>query len=75
MTALPWVARMLWATVASVAMALGLSATVAAEPMGPCGNVTYIGMCEPISDRYTTPPRQSHPDAPVAPQGSTGLVG
>jgi hypothetical protein len=68
-------ARMSWVAVASAVMALGLSAPVAAEPMGPCRVVTYVGMCEPISERDTTPPRQGHPDTPILPQGTGGPLG
>lgn len=68
-------ARLLWATVASVVMAFGLSAPADAKPMGPCGNVTYIGKCEPISERDTTPPRQGHPDTPILPQGTGNPLG
>lgn len=75
MTGLQWVTRLLWVTVASAAMALGLSAPAAAKPMGPCAEITYVGVCVPISERATTPPRQSRPDVPVLPQGSGGPLG
>jgi hypothetical protein len=75
MTELPRLARLLWVTAASVVMAFGLSAPVAAKPMGPCEDVTYVGVCVPIGERDSTPPRQGHPDAPIVPQGSGGLFG
>jgi hypothetical protein len=68
-------ARLLWVATASAVMALGLSAPIAAKPMGPCGSVTYVGKCEPISERDTTPPRQGHPDTPILPQGTGGPLG
>lgn len=68
-------ARLLWAIVAAMVMAFGLCAPVAAKPMGPCGDVTYVGKCEPISERATTPPRQGHPDTPILPQGTGNPLG
>lgn len=67
-------AHLLWATVAAAALALGLSAPAVASPRGPCAEVTYVGVCVPINDRTSTPPRHSHGEVPVQFQDTAGSL-
>lgn len=46
------------AAFAVAAATLGSAATVAAAPMGPCENVTYVGVCEPVREQQRTPSQQ-----------------
>lgn len=75
MSVLHRVALSILATVAATAMAFGLSPVATAEPMGPCQNVVYVGVCEPVKDRSTPPPRQSRGEVNVLPQQGAGLIG
>jgi hypothetical protein len=60
------------AAVAIAAAALGSAANVAAAPMGPCQNVTYVGVCEPLREQTRTPSQQGMADTAI-PGGSIGI--
>ena len=40
-----------FAAIAIAAATLGSAATGAAAPMGPCENVTYVGVCDTVRDQ------------------------
>jgi hypothetical protein len=50
--------RSVFAAVAIGAAALGSAATVAAAPSGPCENVPYVGVCEPLRGQPQVPSQQ-----------------
>ena len=46
------------AAIAVAAAALGSAATATATPSGPCENVTYVGVCEPVREQPRPPSHQ-----------------
>ena len=46
------------AAMAITAAALGSAATATAAPAGPCENVTYVGVCEPVREQPRSPSQQ-----------------
>ena len=46
------------AAMAIAAAALGSAAVATAAPTGPCENVTYVGVCEPLRDQPRSPSQQ-----------------
>ena len=46
------------AAMAIAAAALGSAATATAAPTGPCEDVTYVGVCEPLRDQPRSPSQQ-----------------
>jgi len=58
------------AAVAS-AISLWLSAAANSEPVGPCAEVPFIGVCVPASQQ-PTPPQQSLGETPFVPDTSAG---
>ncbi|SEH48683.1 hypothetical protein SAMN04489835_0390 [Mycolicibacterium rutilum] len=44
---------------AVITVAASGTATAAAAPKGPCENVPYVGVCEPLRGTPHTPSRQS----------------
>ena len=56
--------RSAFAAIAIAAAALGSAATVTAAPVGPCENVPYVGVCEPLRDgpRPSSPSQQGMAD-------------
>ena len=46
------------AAMAIAAAALGSAAAATAAPTGPCENVTYVGVCEPLRDQPRSPSQQ-----------------
>lgn len=62
------------AAFAVAAAALGSAATVAAAPMGPCENVTYVGVCEPVREQQRTPSQQGMGEVIVPGLGSNPVT-
>ena len=50
--------RSAFAAIAIAAAALGSAATAVAVPAGPCENVTYVGVCEPLREQPNSPSQQ-----------------
>jgi len=50
------------AAIAVAAAALGSAATATATPSGPCENVTYVGVCEPVREQPRSPSQQGMGD-------------
>jgi hypothetical protein len=46
------------AALALVAAALSSVATATAAPLGPCADVTYVGVCEPLREQPQMPSQQ-----------------
>ena len=46
------------AAMAIAAAALGSAAVATATPTGPCENVTYVGVCEPLREQPRSPSQQ-----------------
>jgi len=46
------------AAMAIAAAALGSAATATAAPTGPCEDVTYVGVCEPLHEQPRAPSQQ-----------------
>jgi len=61
-----------WALVAtaSAAVVLGLAATAAATPIGPCADVPYVGVCVPSTEQ-PSPPTQHSLGEVVVPSDTT----
>jgi hypothetical protein len=47
------------AAMAIAAAVLGSAGTASASPSGPCADVPYVGVCEPVRSGQTDQPRQS----------------
>jgi hypothetical protein len=47
-----------FAGLAIVAAVLGSAATATAAPTGPCEDVTYVGVCEPLREQARMPSQQ-----------------
>jgi hypothetical protein len=47
------------AAIAIAAAALGSAATAAAVPTGPCADVPYVGVCEPLRGQQLMPSQSS----------------
>jgi hypothetical protein len=50
--------RSAFAATAIAAAALGSAATVTAAPLGPCENVPYVGVCEPLRGEQLMPSQE-----------------
>ena len=61
------------AAIASATMAVGLTATASATPVGPCAEVPYIGVCVPASE-HPSPPQQSSGETAFIPDGTGGIA-
>jgi hypothetical protein len=59
------------AAIASATVAVGLSATANAAPVGPCAEVPYIGVCVPASEN-PSPPQQSSGETAFIPDSTGG---
>ena len=62
------------AAIASAALAVGLSATAPAAPVGPCAEVPFVGVCVPATGQ-PTPPQQSTGETAFIPDSSSSGVG
>jgi hypothetical protein len=60
------------AAIASATVAVGLSATAPAAPVGPCAEVPYVGVCVPASGQ-PSPPQQSSGETAFIPDNSSGV--
>ena len=47
-------------------------ATAHADPIGPCADVPYVGVCVPPSQQ-PTPPQQSHDENSFIPEITSGI--
>jgi hypothetical protein len=61
--------RPLLAAIAIAAAALGVTGTATAAPTGPCKDVPYVGVCEPLGEQPRHPSQQSMAE-PVIPGGN-----
>jgi hypothetical protein len=52
---------------------LGLAAPAAANPVGPCEELLYAGVCAPVSEPSSPPVQQSMGDIVLPP--NTGIQG
>jgi hypothetical protein len=59
------------AAIASATVAVGLTATANAAPVGPCAEVPYIGVCVPASE-HPSPPQQSSGETVFLPDSTGG---
>jgi hypothetical protein len=59
------------AAIASATVAVGLTATANATPVGPCAEVPYIGVCVPASE-HPSPPQQSSGETAFIPDSTGG---
>jgi hypothetical protein len=60
------------AAIAGATVAVGLSATAPAAPIGPCAEVPFVGVCVPASEQ-PTPPQQSSGETAFIPDTTTGF--
>jgi hypothetical protein len=60
-------------TIATTAVALGLAASAAANPAGPCEELLYVGVCAPASEQPSPPPQHSFGDVLPVPDTSSGI--
>ena len=68
--------RSAFAAIAIAAAALGSAATAAAAPAGPCENVPYVGVCEPVGGQQRSPSQQGMGEVVIPNAGnSTQTVG
>ncbi len=58
------------AAIAIAASTMGLAAGTTAAPSGPCEDVPYVGVCEPLPGSPQTPSQQGMGDV-VLPNGSS----
>jgi hypothetical protein len=56
---------------AIAAAALGSAATATAAPTGPCENVTYVGVCEPLREQPRPPSQQGMGEVVIPGTGSS----
>jgi|GEM_PF-5115698 len=61
----------MFAAIAIAAAALGSAPVAAAAPTGPCADVPYVGVCDPLRKPPMTRSRQGMPDVPVVPSGQS----
>jgi hypothetical protein len=57
--------RPLLAAIAIAAAALGVAGTATAAPTGPCKEVPYVGVCEPLGEEPRSPSQQSMGEAVI----------
>lgn len=67
-----WTVSAALAAIASATAALVLSAAAHAEPIGPCAEVPYVGVCVPPSGQ-PSPPQQSLGETVFVPDTSSGI--
>jgi len=60
------------AAIASATVAVGLTGTANAAPVGPCAEVPYIGVCVPASEHPAPPPQQSSGETAFIPNNTGG---
>jgi hypothetical protein len=66
--------RSAFAAIAIAAAALGSAATAAAAPTGPCEDVPYVGVCEPLRGSSHGPSQQGMGDV-ILPGANVQAVG
>jgi hypothetical protein len=59
------------AAMAIAAAALGSAATATAAPTGPCENVTYVGVCEPLREQPRSHSQQGMGEVVIPGTGSS----
>jgi hypothetical protein len=62
--------RSAFAAIAVAAAALGSTATAGALPAGPCADVPYVGVCEPLPRTGQSPSQQGMGEV-VLPNGNS----
>lgn len=62
--------RSVLAAIVIAAAALGWAASAAAAPAGPCEDVPYVGVCQPLPGSEQSPSQQSMGDVYLAPNGN-----
>ncbi|MDT5017805.1 MAG: hypothetical protein QOD39_3965 [Mycobacterium sp.] len=60
------------AAIAIAAVALGSAASATAAPTGPCEDVPYIGVCQPVGGQQHSPSRQGMGDVVIS-GGNSGF--
>ncbi len=63
------------AATAIAGAALGLAAPAAANPVGPCEELLYAGVCAPVSEQTSPSVQQSMDDVVLPPNTGTGIQG
>lgn len=53
------------AAIAIATVALGSATVASAVPTGPCAEVIYVGVCEPVREQQRTPSQQGMGDVIV----------
>ena len=61
------------AAIASATVAVGLTATAHAAPIGPCAEVPYIGVCVPASEQPSPPTQHNLGEIVLPPDASSGM--
>jgi hypothetical protein len=63
------------AAMAVAAAALGSAATATAAPAGPCEDVTYVGVCEPLGEQPRSSSQQGMGEVVIPGTGSSSQTG
>ena len=67
-----WTVRAALDAIASATVALALSPSAPAAPIGPCAEVPFVGVCVPASQQ-PTPPQQSTGETAFIPDSNSGV--
>ena len=61
------------AAIASATVAVGLTATAHAAPVGPCAEVPYVGVCVPANEQPSPPTQHNLGEVVLPPDTGSGM--
>jgi hypothetical protein len=68
-----WTVSAALAAIASATVAVGLTPTAHAVPVGPCEDVPFVGVCVPISEQPSPPTQSNFGEVALPPDTSSGI--